>query len=58
MIFKINYNDKNKSIYKCDKCKSLIYKQDLYKLVFNNKTHHLCKKHAIILKRWLDNIGK
>lgn len=55
MLIKINYDDKNKSVYKCDKCGLVINNETLYRLVFDNKTYHLCNKHADILRRWLYN---
>lgn len=58
MLVRIDCTDRNKSLYKCDKCGLEITNQTLWRITFNNKTYHLCKKHAIILKRWLNNVGK
>lgn len=55
MLVKVNNTDNLKSIYKCDKCNCIIYNSNLYRLTFMNKTYHLCKKHALILERWLKN---
>lgn len=56
MLVKIDNTDNLKSVYKCDKCNCIIYNSNLYRLTFMNKTYHLCKKHALMLERWLKNV--
>lgn len=57
MLIETNYKDKNKSIYKCDKCRKEILGQ-VEKIIFNNRTYHLCDKHYKILNDWIKNIKK
>ena len=58
MVIRVNYQDKNKSIYKCDKCKHKIKYEDVNKITVDKSTYHLCKRCYSILKRWLTNANK
>jgi hypothetical protein len=55
MVIKTNYQDKNKSIYKCDKCKNKIMYEDVNKITVDRCTYHLCIRCYSILKKWLTN---
>lgn len=55
MVIKTNYQDKNMSIYKCDKCKNKIKYADINKIVMDKRTYHLCKRCYSILKYWVTN---
>ncbi len=58
MLVRIDYANNDKSVYKCDKCNLIISNRSLSRVIFNNKTYHLCKKHAALLKKWIDNNGE
>lgn len=53
MIVNINYQDSNKSEYKCDKCKKLLYKGAKNDLIIEKHTYHLCIECFRKIKRWL-----
>jgi hypothetical protein len=55
MVIKVNYQDKNKSIYECDKCNRNIKYLDVNKITVDKSTYHLCKRCYSILTRWLTN---
>lgn len=56
MLIKVNYQDKIKSEYKCDKCGTSIDNSNLCRVIFLKRTYHLCSRCSIILKRWIKNV--
>lgn len=55
MVLKIDYTDKNKSIYRCDKCKNKLLWADVNRVVADKCTYHLCKRCYSIFKNWVTN---
>jgi hypothetical protein len=53
MVIKTNYQDKNKSIYKCYKCNHKIRYEGVNKITMDQRTYHLCNRCYSILKKWL-----
>ena len=55
MVLITNYKDKNKSIYKCDKCKKEISIKEINKVVIDRHTKHLCNECYVKLAKWIYN---
>ena len=58
MLIKIGYWEKEKSIYKCDKCGKELSLDTRYQILINNPSSYKSQKYADLCERCLNEFKK